>query len=206
MTHGHLASLASLFCLAVVPAHATGALSCDGNLSFIDGANTVIPCSGDLRIDEGNLLSADDALWLSSDTRISVLDATRIAPTLTLQAPQIEILGRLIATDGGITLRAHGGSWGQAETLRISAGAVLSVAGIDAVARTSDVTYVSNGGGVELRSGAVTLEALPGGTIVVASPVPEPAPWALFLGGFGLVGVITRRCGGSGARAWYAPA
>lgn len=201
MTHGLLASLASLLCLAALPANATGALSCDGNLRFIDGANTVVTCSGELRLDEGYLLSADDALWLSSDTRISVLDATLMAPEMTLRAPQIEILGRLITTDGGIAFLTQGNSTGRAGTLRVGAGAILSVAGTDAVPNTSDVTYVSHGGGFELRSGTVTLEALPGGTIVVASPVPEPVPRGLLLGGFGLATIITRRRGDTDVRA-----
>lgn len=198
-----LAFAAALLGLGAFPAHATGTLSCDGELSFIDDGTTTVTCSGDLQLDGGYLLSADDALWLRSETRIAVLEATLTAPTLWLEAPQIEILGHLVATGGAITLLAQGGDGSVAQTLSIGAGAILSVAGAGVEPWIRDATYVGPGGVFELRPGAGALEPLTGGTITVANPVPEPAPWALLLGGLGLVGMVGHHRGRSGARGPY---
>ncbi|QID16689.1 PEP-CTERM sorting domain-containing protein [Nitrogeniibacter mangrovi] len=203
MNTGHLLALATGLALTMAPAHADP-LSCDGDLSFIDGANTRIACSGDLVLD-GNALSADESIWVHSDTRIEVIDATLRAPAIMLDALQINVAGRLSA-DGAISLGVpptHSG-----DTIRWTDSGPVALAG-DGIALSpgsrltlwSDATRSGDGGPAAQAGGSIALSPhgqltlsdgsmSPGSTISV---VPEPTVWAMLLAGLTLLSWAPKR-------------
>lgn len=100
-------ALAALFYMGNSAAQSTDMLLCSGELSFIEGANTSISCTGDLWIGGDWTLSAEESIDLWAQSRLDIADTTFIAPQVTLSVGDLTV-----------TSNAAGGLW--IDTLHLS--------------------------------------------------------------------------------------
>ncbi len=177
-----------------------GALSCSGDMSFVDGANTSIRCTGDLWLSDGLSLSAEESISIWAGSRLEIIEATLSAPRVSLSAEDSVIINDLATIIGMTSVstvvvgteydsREIGYREPLAGTLQVEPGSSISLS-------TSPVNvpriFTSSGAGGTLAIAPGGSLTLTGGTLTI-SPVPEPAPYTMLLAGLGLVATLVRR-------------